>query len=82
MTTSNPVFAHHGEVTLDEVKSWPATVDVSTAARALGICPATAYEWIRIGEFPVQVISVRHRHRVITAGLVRLLSETGGGHVA
>ena len=65
--------------TLDEVKAWPATVDVTTAARALGIAPSTAYEWIRIGEFPVQVISRRGRHRVITAGLVRLLSDPGPG---
>lgn len=62
--------------TLDEVRSWPATVDVSAAARALGIAPSTAYEWVRIGIFPARVISVRGRHRVVTAGLVALLSET------
>ena len=66
--------------TLDEVKGWAATVDVSAAARALGIATSTAYEWIHLGEFPVAVISVRHRHRVFTAGLVNLLSQTGTDH--
>ena len=60
--------------TLADVRNWPATVDVPTAALALGISRSTAYEWIRIGEFPAPVISVRHRHRVVTAGLVQLLS--------
>jgi len=61
--------------TLAEVMRWPATVDVPTAASALGISRSTAYEWIRLGLFPVPVISVRHRHRVPTAGLVRLLNR-------
>lgn len=63
--------------TLAEIETWPATVDVKAAARALGISRSTAYEWIRTGEFPAAVISVRHRHRVVTAGLITLLSQTG-----
>lgn len=66
--------------TLEDVRRWPATVDVPTAARALGISERTAYYWIQAGEFPAQVISVRRRHRVITAGLVKLLE--GGGQDA
>lgn len=62
--------------TLAEVKNWPATVDVVTAATALGIGRSTAYEWLKIGQFPVRVISVRGRHRVVTAGLIALLSQT------
>lgn len=62
--------------TLAEIREWPATVDVTSAARALGISPSAAYEWIKTGEFPCAVISVRHRYRVITAGLVALLSQT------
>ena len=68
--------------TLAEIRGWPATVDVPTSARALGISKSTAYEWIRAGLFPVPVISVRHRHRVPTAGLVRLLSEGRGPDAA
>lgn len=62
--------------TLAEIQGWPAAVDVEKAAKALGISRSTAYEWIRLREFPCAVISVRHRHKVITAGLVRLLSQT------
>lgn len=68
--------------TLAEIRMWPATVDVRQAALALGIATSTAYEWIKIGEFPVPVISVRHRHRVPTAGLIRLLSAEDGGTAA
>jgi hypothetical protein len=68
--------------TLAEIRGWPATVDVPTAARALGIAQSTAYDWIARGEFPVRVISVRHRHRVVVASLVALLSETGGHDAA
>ena len=68
--------------TLDEIRGWPATVDVTAAARALGIATSTAYEWLKLGQFPVRVISVRGRHRVVTAGLVRLLSETEAGPAA
>jgi excisionase family DNA binding protein len=63
--------------TLSEVKSWPATVDVTRAASALGISKSTAYEWIRTGQFPCAVISVGHKYRVVTAGLIHLLSQTG-----
>jgi predicted site-specific integrase-resolvase len=63
--------------TLDEVRNWPATVAVQDAARALGVSRSTAYEWVRIGQFPCAIISVGHKHRVITAGLIRLLSQTG-----
>lgn len=63
-------------VTLAEVRSWPATVDVRQAAGALGIGKSAAYEWIRAGRFPVPVVAVGRRYRVVTAGLVRLL-ETG-----
>ena len=60
--------------TLAEIRQWPATVDVEKAAAALGISRTTAYEAIRRGDFPVAVISVRSRRRVVTAALVALLS--------
>ena len=64
--------------TLAEVREWPATVDVATAARALGVATSTAYEWIARREFPVRVLTVGRRRRVVTADLIRLLSETAG----
>lgn len=64
-----------GGPTLDEVRAWPATVDVEHAAAALGISRSTGYEWIRTGEFPCKVITVRRVHRVLTASLLRLLED-------
>ncbi len=83
MTTRSPAFANlDTKITqapsLDEIRSWGATCDVRDAARAIGISKSTAYEWIRMGEFPAAVISVRGKRRVITADLVRLLSQTVG----
>ncbi|MFF7474558.1 helix-turn-helix domain-containing protein [Streptomyces sp. NPDC008092] len=62
-----------GGPTLDEVRSWPATVSVPKAATALGVSKSHLYELIRRGEAPVKLVPLGGRHRVITASLVRLL---------
>jgi hypothetical protein len=59
--------------TLDEIRSWPATVSVPQAAKALGISDTHLHSLIRAGEAPVKTLTLRGRHRVITAALVRLL---------
>ncbi|MGV9275978.1 DNA-binding protein [Streptomyces griseosporeus] len=59
--------------TLTEVKKWPATVEVTRAALALGCSRSQLYELIKRGESPVAVLSFGQRHRVVTASLVRLL---------
>lgn len=59
--------------TLEEIRAWPATVNVDDAARALGISRAAAYEAIRTGTFPVKTLKVRGRIRVITASIQRAL---------
>ena len=62
--------------TLAQIRRWPPTVDLTDAARALGIGRTTAYDWVREGKFPVPVISVggqRIRTKVPTAALIRLL---------
>lgn len=64
--------------TLAEVRKWPATVDVETAATALGVSRSTAYEAIRCGTFPVKVIPVSRRKVVVTASLVALLEGDNG----
>jgi hypothetical protein len=60
-------------LTMREIRKLPATVDVETAARVIGVARSTAYEWIRLGQFPGRVISVKHRHRVVTASLIAAL---------
>ncbi|MFJ3672739.1 helix-turn-helix domain-containing protein [Streptomyces sp. NPDC090106] len=51
----------------------PLVVDLRTAARAFGICPATAYKLIRLGAFPCPVMRVGGRYRIPTAYLLRTL---------
>ena len=62
--------------TLDEVRTWPATVDVPTAALACGFSRSHAYDLVRRGEFPARVIRVGSRIRVVTASLIELLSAS------
>ncbi|MEU9342035.1 helix-turn-helix domain-containing protein [Streptomyces sp. NPDC048278] len=59
--------------TLDQVRSWPATVSVPKAATALGVSRSYLHELIRRGEAPVELVPFGGRRRVITASLVRLL---------
>ncbi|KDN75244.1 regulatory protein [Streptomyces olindensis] len=69
MTAAAPAVA---TPTLDEIRSWPATVDVTRAAKALGISRAQMYRLIATGEAPVRVLDFGAK-RVVTASLVRLL---------
>lgn len=62
--------------TLDEIRSWPATVSVPQAARAMGISKTHLHALIKRGESPVKTLPLGGRHRVITAALVRLLEGT------
>lgn len=61
--------------TLSEIQRWPASVDVSTAVTAFGISRSHAYELITRSEFPAKVIRVGNRYRVITASIIRALSD-------
>jgi excisionase family DNA binding protein len=60
-------------VNRDELLTLPATIDVVTAARALGIGRTTAYQLARAGEFPVPVLRLGTRYRVPTATVLRAL---------
>ncbi|MFJ6085192.1 DNA-binding protein [Streptomyces sp. NPDC092369] len=59
--------------TLEEIRTWGATVDVTTAAPALGISRSQLYALIGKGQSPVGILRVGERHRVVTASLVRVL---------
>ncbi len=54
----------------DELLALPTTVDVPTAARALNIGRTLAYQLARDGEFPVPVLRLGSRYRVVTSGLL------------
>jgi hypothetical protein len=62
--------------TLDEIRTWPATVSVPQAATALGISKTYLHDLIKRNEAPVKVLPLNGRHRVITASLVRLLDAS------
>ncbi|MFJ9692113.1 DNA-binding protein [Kitasatospora sp. NPDC101183] len=51
----------------------PLCVDLSTAARAFGVCLATAYRLVHLGWFPCLVLRVGHQYRVPTTSLLRAL---------
>jgi len=69
---------HHGGMTLAELLALPVVVDVTTAARALGLGRSTGYELARCGEFPCRVLRVGRSYRVPTADLLRVLGITPG----
>ncbi|MFI9462947.1 helix-turn-helix domain-containing protein [Streptomyces xiamenensis] len=56
-----------------EALDLPLCIDVRTSARALGICPATAYKLIRLGAFPCPVLRVGGQYRIATAHLLLAL---------
>ncbi|MBB4931417.1 hypothetical protein F4561_002237 [Lipingzhangella halophila] len=61
--------------TLAQIKrSWPATVNASEAARAIGCSKSHLNALIKQGQAPVQTVpGLGSRNRVITASLIRLL---------
>ena len=60
-------------MTLAELLALPLMVDVTTAARALGLSRSTGYELARRGEFPCRVLHVGSSYRIPTAELLRVL---------
>lgn len=62
--------------TLEEVRGWPATVDVVTAGRPFGLGRNGAYEAVKQGRFPVPVIKIGSRYRVVTAEVLALLEAS------
>ena len=62
-----------GPLSFVEMFDLPVTVDLRTAARALGMCPATAYRLNRLGTFPCPVMHIGGRYRIATTELMRTL---------
>ncbi|MFF4448923.1 DNA-binding protein [Streptomyces sp. NPDC001502] len=59
--------------TLEEIRGWPATVEVPMAATAIGCSKSHLYAQIKRGDAPVRVLTFGTRVRVVTSSLVRLL---------
>jgi hypothetical protein len=71
-TTAQPLA-----LTFAQLAGLPVTVDLLTAAHALGIGRTTAYTLARTGEFPCPVLRVGGSYRVPTVGVLRLLGLDG-----
>jgi hypothetical protein len=69
--------AQHTAPTLDEIRHWPATVDIAMANTALGLSRAHGYALAKRGEYPARILKLGGRYRVVTASIIRLLSENG-----
>jgi len=65
-------------ITITQLRAMPATVDLLTAARALGLGRTKAYELAKHGQFPCRVIRIGEIYRIPTAGLLELLGITAG----
>ncbi len=63
-------------VTISQLRS-STTVDLMTAARALGLGRTKAYELARRDEFPCRVIRIGDTYRIPTPGLLELLGVSG-----
>ena len=57
----------------EQVLALPVVVDLVTAGSVLGMGRSSAYEQARAGTFPVPVLKVGCRYRVVTSQIVRLL---------
>jgi excisionase family DNA binding protein len=67
------------QMTLDELLALPVSVDLATAARALGIGRSTSYELIRRGEFPCRVLRLGNSYRIPRADLFLALGMDPAG---
>jgi excisionase family DNA binding protein len=65
-------------MTRSELLALPVAVDLTTAARALGLGRSTAYELARRREFPCRVLQVGSSYRVPTADLLGVLGIAPG----
>jgi hypothetical protein len=68
------------DLTVADLRKLPPTIDLMTAARALGIGRTKAYQLARRGEFPCRIIRIGDLYRVATADLIRLLGSADNDH--
>lgn len=60
-------------LSFSEAFELPLSIDLRTAARAFGVCPATAYKLVHLGHFPCPVIRLGRQYRIPTAHVLRAL---------
>lgn len=62
--------------TVADIRGWPATVSVAQACTVFGVSESHGYDLIREGDFPVAVIRLGSRVRVVTTSI---LDAVAGG---
>ncbi|WP_239335036.1 DNA-binding protein [Frankia sp. CiP3] len=60
-------------LTFPELFDLPTVVDLTTAARAVGVSINTAYKLVHAQQFPCPVMRLGWRYQVSTAGLLHAL---------
>ncbi len=65
----------------DQLAALPPVLDVPTAAKVLGIGRSLAYDLVRRGEWPTQVLHIGKLIKIPTEPLVRLLGGAPQGGV-
>jgi excisionase family DNA binding protein len=81
-TTSEGIGRTNDGLTRAELFALPVVIDITTAARALGLGRSTAYELARRGEFPCRVLRIGSSYRIPTADLLRVLGIEPGDRSA
>jgi hypothetical protein len=66
--------------TVEEVRSWPVTLDVATTGRAWGVGRDRAYALARQGRFPVPVLRLGRYLRVTRASVLETLGIDDSHH--
>ena len=61
--------------TLNEMRTWPATISVTAAAEALGISRSAAYKLAAENAFPCRLLKFGTTIRVVTASLIKFLAD-------
>lgn len=69
-------------MTRTELLALPAAVDLTTAARALGLGRTKAQELARAGQWPTPLLRLGSAYRVPTAAILRLLEISPDNSVA
>lgn len=63
-------------LTFEQLHALPTIVDLTTAARALGIGRTKAYQLAHDGQFPCRIIRVGKSYHIPTVELLHLLGIT------
>jgi hypothetical protein len=67
------------EMTLDELRALPISVDLVTAGRAFGLGRTLSHELARAGRFPCRVLRVGARYRVPRSAIFESLGIDSAG---